>query len=41
MVTRPLLVVTFAREIPFFGDEITSRRQFYAKNSTFWRRNLF
>ncbi|MEN0664135.1 hypothetical protein [Caldifermentibacillus hisashii] len=36
LVTRPLLVVTFAREIPFFGDETTSRRHFYAGNSIFW-----
>ncbi|MCB7076650.1 hypothetical protein LI012_07380 [Caldibacillus thermoamylovorans] len=41
LVTRPLLVVIFAREIPFFGDEITSRRHFYAGNSTFWRRDSF
>jgi hypothetical protein len=35
LVTRPLLVVTFAREIPFFGDEITSRRHFEQENATF------
>ncbi|MCM3800476.1 hypothetical protein M4A92_18295 [Caldibacillus thermoamylovorans] len=26
MATRPLLVITFARETPFFGDETFSRR---------------
>ncbi|MEN0660871.1 hypothetical protein NST11_16160 [Caldifermentibacillus hisashii] len=41
LVTRPLLVVTFAREIPFFGDETTSRRHFWTGNSIFWRRNHF
>jgi len=28
LVTRPLLVVIFSREMPLFGDEITSRRHF-------------
>ncbi|MEL3958774.1 hypothetical protein NST17_16565 [Caldifermentibacillus hisashii] len=41
MVTRPLLVVTFAQETSFFGDETLSRRHFCAKNSTFWRRDHF
>ncbi|MEL3958773.1 hypothetical protein NST17_16560 [Caldifermentibacillus hisashii] len=41
LATRPLLVVIFARKTPLFGDETLSRRQFYAKNSTFWRRDLF
>ncbi|MEL3958776.1 hypothetical protein NST17_16575 [Caldifermentibacillus hisashii] len=41
MVTRPLLVVTFAQETSFFGDETLSRRHFYAGNSTFWRRDHF
>ena len=41
LATRSLLVVIFSREMPLFGDETLSRRQFYAKNSTFWRRNLF
>ncbi|WP_368985734.1 hypothetical protein NST54_16595 [Caldifermentibacillus hisashii] len=41
LATRSLLVVTFARKTPFFGYEITSRRHFCAKNSTFWRRDHF
>ncbi|WP_368996653.1 hypothetical protein [Caldifermentibacillus hisashii] len=41
MATRPLLVVILSRETSFFGDEITSRRHFWAGNSTFWRRNHF
>ncbi|MEL3958777.1 hypothetical protein NST17_16580 [Caldifermentibacillus hisashii] len=41
LATRPFLVVTFVRETPFFGDETLSRRQFCAKNSTFWRRDHF
>ncbi|WP_368996645.1 hypothetical protein [Caldifermentibacillus hisashii] len=41
MVTRPLLVVIFMRETPFFGDETISRRHFYAGNSIFWRRDHF
>ncbi|MEN0664136.1 MULTISPECIES: hypothetical protein [Bacillaceae] len=41
LATRPLLVVTFAREIPFFGDETTSRRHFEPGNATFWRRDHF
>jgi hypothetical protein len=41
LATKPFLVVIFSREMPLFGDETLSRRQFYAKNSTFWRRNLF
>ncbi|WP_368985711.1 hypothetical protein NST54_16440 [Caldifermentibacillus hisashii] len=36
LVTRPLLVVIFSREMPLFGDEITSRRHFCAGNSIFW-----
>ncbi|MEN0650744.1 hypothetical protein NSQ82_17335 [Caldifermentibacillus hisashii] len=41
LVTRPLLVVIFMRESPFFGDETTSRRHFCTGNSTFWRRDHF
>ncbi|MCB7070623.1 hypothetical protein LIZ76_11625 [Caldibacillus sp. 210928-DFI.2.22] len=41
LVTRPLLVVIFMRETPFFGDETTSRRHFESGNATFWRRNTF
>ncbi|WP_346207726.1 hypothetical protein NSS91_17065 [Caldifermentibacillus hisashii] len=41
MATRLFLVVTFGRETPFFGDETTSRRHFYAGNSIFWRRDHF
>ncbi|WP_269919666.1 hypothetical protein [Caldifermentibacillus hisashii] len=41
MATRPLLVVTFARKTPLFGDETLSRRHFLAGNSIFWRRDLF
>ncbi|MCB7070624.1 hypothetical protein LIZ76_11630 [Caldibacillus sp. 210928-DFI.2.22] len=41
LVTRLFLVVIFMRETSFFGDEITSRRHFCAKNSTFWRRDHF
>jgi len=41
LVTRPLLVVALRRKTHFFGDEITSRRHFWAGNSIFWRRNSF
>ncbi|WP_368975634.1 hypothetical protein NST61_03485 [Caldifermentibacillus hisashii] len=41
LATKPLLVVFFAREIPFFGDETLSRRLFEAENSLFWRRDPF
>ncbi|WP_269919667.1 hypothetical protein [Caldifermentibacillus hisashii] len=41
MVTRPLLVVIFARKTQLFGDETTSRRHFCAGNSIFWRRDHF
>ncbi|WP_161792920.1 hypothetical protein [Caldibacillus thermoamylovorans] len=41
MATRPFLVVVFGRETPFFGDETLSRRRFEARNSFFWRRDLF
>ncbi|MCB7070621.1 hypothetical protein LIZ76_11615 [Caldibacillus sp. 210928-DFI.2.22] len=41
MVTRPLLVVIFARKTPLFGDETLSRRHFCTKDSTFWRRDSF
>ncbi|MEC5272030.1 hypothetical protein [Caldifermentibacillus hisashii] len=41
MATRPFLVVFFARETPFFGDEALSRRHFELRNPTFWRRDPF
>ncbi|KIO67151.1 hypothetical protein B4064_1086 [Caldibacillus thermoamylovorans] len=41
LATRPFLVVVFARETPFFGDETLSRRRFCAGNSFFWRRDPF
>jgi hypothetical protein len=41
LATRPFLVVTFARETPFFGDETSSRRHFEPENAHFWRRDLF
>ncbi|WP_152032323.1 hypothetical protein [Caldibacillus thermoamylovorans] len=41
MATRPFLVVFFARETPFFGDETPSRRLFELRNPSFWRRDLF
>ncbi|MCM3056490.1 hypothetical protein [Caldibacillus thermoamylovorans] len=41
LATRPLLVVTFGRETPLFDDETLSRRHFWARNSTFWRRDTF
>ncbi|WP_161522474.1 hypothetical protein [Caldibacillus thermoamylovorans] len=41
MATRPLLVTTLSREMPFFGDETHSRHHFCTGNSTFWRRHPF
>ncbi|MBU5341644.1 hypothetical protein [Caldifermentibacillus hisashii] len=41
LATRLFLVVTFGRETPFFGDETSSRHPFWAKNTIFWRRDLF
>ncbi|MCM3056491.1 hypothetical protein [Caldibacillus thermoamylovorans] len=41
LATRPLLVNFFGRKTPLFGDETLSRRHFWARNSTFWRRDLF
>ncbi|WP_346200406.1 hypothetical protein NSQ96_01480 [Caldifermentibacillus hisashii] len=41
MAARPLLVVVFARETSFFGDETHSRRRFVPENLTFWRRDHF
>ncbi len=41
LATRSFLVITFARETPFFGDETLSRRLFEAENSLFWRRSPF
>ncbi|WP_346200108.1 hypothetical protein NSQ96_16000 [Caldifermentibacillus hisashii] len=36
LVTRLFLVVILSREMPLFGDEITSRRHFEPGNATFW-----
>ncbi len=41
LATRPFLVITFARETPFFGDETLSRHHFCPGNPIFWRRDLF
>ncbi len=41
LATRLFLVVVFAPETPFFGDETPSRRLFCAENSLFWRRHPF
>ncbi|WP_368985713.1 hypothetical protein NST54_16450 [Caldifermentibacillus hisashii] len=41
LATRTLLVVTFARETSFFGDETLSRRLFCTGKSIFWRRDHF
>ncbi|MCB5936159.1 hypothetical protein LJB62_14760 [Bacillus sp. DFI.2.34] len=41
LATRPFLVVVFARETPFFGDETLSRHHFEAKIARFWRRDSF
>ncbi|WP_152032325.1 hypothetical protein [Caldibacillus thermoamylovorans] len=41
LATRPFLVITFARETPFFGDETFSRRHFCTGNPLFWRRDPF
>ncbi|MEL3959244.1 hypothetical protein NST17_18985 [Caldifermentibacillus hisashii] len=41
MATRPLLVNFLSRKMPLFGDETSSRHLFWAKNTTFWRRNSF
>ncbi|MBU5344028.1 hypothetical protein [Caldifermentibacillus hisashii] len=41
LATKLLLVVTFGRETPFFGDETLSRRLFEAENAIFWRREPF
>jgi hypothetical protein len=41
LATRPFLVVIFARETPFFGDETLSRHHFCPGNPLFWRRDLF
>jgi hypothetical protein len=35
LATRLFLVVIFSREMPLFGDEITSRRHFEHENATF------
>ncbi|WP_368974649.1 hypothetical protein NST61_16780 [Caldifermentibacillus hisashii] len=39
MATKPLLVVTFARKTPLFGDETFSRHHFEVKTAQFWRRD--
>ncbi|MCM3056063.1 hypothetical protein [Caldibacillus thermoamylovorans] len=41
LATSPFLVITFARETPFFGDETFSRRHFCTGNPIFWRRDPF
>ncbi|WP_210766307.1 hypothetical protein, partial [Caldifermentibacillus hisashii] len=41
LATRSILVSHFLPELPFFGDEALSRRQFEAGNFTFWRRTPF
>ncbi|MCM3798130.1 hypothetical protein M4A92_05575 [Caldibacillus thermoamylovorans] len=41
MATRLFLVTFFGRKSGFFGDETLSRRHFWARNSTFWRRDSF
>ncbi|MEL3955900.1 hypothetical protein NST17_01485 [Caldifermentibacillus hisashii] len=41
LATKPVLVVIFTRETPFFGDEIHSRHHFAVENFIFWRRNPF
>ncbi|MCB7071739.1 hypothetical protein LIZ76_17695 [Caldibacillus sp. 210928-DFI.2.22] len=41
LATRSLLVVTFARKTPLFGDKTFSRRHFEPGNATFWRRDSF
>ncbi|WP_152032337.1 hypothetical protein [Caldibacillus thermoamylovorans] len=41
LATRLFLVVVFARETPFFGDEPESRHHFKPKNTLFWRRDHF
>ncbi|MEK0291551.1 hypothetical protein P5F77_13910 [Caldifermentibacillus hisashii] len=39
MATRPLLVVIFWPETPFFDDETQSRHHFEVKIAQFWRRD--
>ncbi|WP_152032390.1 hypothetical protein [Caldibacillus thermoamylovorans] len=41
LATKPLLVVFFAPETLFFGDDTRPRRLFCAEISTFWRRHSF
>ncbi|WP_161522461.1 hypothetical protein [Caldibacillus thermoamylovorans] len=41
LATRPVLVVIFWPETPFFDDETLSRHHFEVKNALFWRRNHF
>ncbi|WP_161522462.1 hypothetical protein [Caldibacillus thermoamylovorans] len=41
LATKPLLVVTFARKTPLFGDEPRSRHHFEPRNFIFWRRDHF
>ncbi|MEN0660925.1 hypothetical protein NST11_16440 [Caldifermentibacillus hisashii] len=41
LATKLVLVVFLRRKTHFFGDEITSRRHFWAGNFLFWRRDHF
>ncbi|MCB7076937.1 hypothetical protein LI012_08885 [Caldibacillus thermoamylovorans] len=41
LATRLFLVVILSRKTPLFGDETSSRQLFWARNSIFWRRDLF
>ncbi|WP_368985760.1 hypothetical protein NST54_16805 [Caldifermentibacillus hisashii] len=41
LATRLFLVVVFAPETSFFGDETLSRRRFETENAIFWRRHPF
>ncbi|MCM3799186.1 hypothetical protein M4A92_11100 [Caldibacillus thermoamylovorans] len=41
MATRSVLVVILSQKTHFFGDEIHSRRHFFAGTPIFWRRDPF
>ncbi|WP_160289680.1 hypothetical protein [Caldibacillus thermoamylovorans] len=41
MTTRPILVTILGRKTPIFDDETCSRHHFGARNTIFWRRDLF
>ncbi|KIO64214.1 hypothetical protein B4064_2829 [Caldibacillus thermoamylovorans] len=41
LATKLFLVVILSWKTPLFGDETTSRHLFWAKNTTFWRRDSF